>query len=389
MAHALARNVVCAVVLTAATACGTQSRALVTSHGFGVQKTPIRVDSELTRRFLSTPAGDPGIDAICAKYDAMELNRANLGALSRETSPDFATIYFARRVLADPKNRELAARVDAELAALRAGQRGLVKEPHGKLLILMVPGYLYRTDPSTGADLQREMTLLKNAGYATEQVATVDDGTVEENGRIVAERLRKARADGQRIAIVSSSKGGPETAHALGVVLSPAETTHVAAWISVAGLMRGTPVADDLSTGPTGLVVSAVMWTQRLDPDSLRSITTTRSTARLARTRIPDHIFLLQYIAVPLSGQITNEARDRYRRLSNDGPNDGISLLADEMIGGVTVLELGVDHYFRAEGQALRTLAIARVMHAIADERSPAAATTAAAARLEDERAPR
>ena len=64
--------------------------------------------------------------------------------------------------------------------------------------------------------------------------------------------------------------------------------------------------------------------------------------------RLPDNIVMVNYMAVPLSGDISEETRSRYQKLRSYGPNDGLTLLADEIFpGSVTVLELGFDHFFR------------------------------------------
>jgi len=365
-----------AVLASLSTACATSSTTVRASGAIGARAMETDVDSELARRYLALhgaqPSGDPTIDDVRARYDAMPLDRESLRALSHETSPDFATLYFCERVLSDPRNRALQTAVDDETEALKSGGRSVGEAPPSDVLVLVVPGYLYQTNPTSGASLEREIAALTGAGYAVERVLTLDDGTVEENSLVVAERLRAARRERKRVVLVSGSKGGPETAHALGVVLAPDETAHVVAWVSAGGLLRGTPAADDFTTGAKGVVVRAIMWARLLDPDGLESLTTEASTARLSLARIPAHVFVVHYVAVPLSGQVSDDARDRYELLRRDGPNDGMGLLADELIGGATVLELGSDHYFRNnDDQPLRTIAVATVVLAHAREHTP------------------
>jgi hypothetical protein len=364
--------VVAVLFASLSTACATSTTTVRASGAIGARAMETDVDSEIARRYLARPSGDPTIDDVRARYDAMPLDRESLRALSHETSPDFATIYFCERVLSDPRNRALQTAVDDETEALKSSGGRARGAPPTDVLVLVVPGYLYQTNPTSGASLESEIDALKSAGYAVERVLTLDDGTVEENSLRVAERLRAARKEQKRVVLVSGSKGGPETAHALGVVLAPDETEHVIAWVSAGGLMRGTPAADDFTTGPKGVAIRAIMWARFLDPEGLASLTTQASTARLARGRIPAHVFIVQYVAVPLSGQVSDDARDRYELLRRDGPNDGMGLLADELIGGATVLELGSDHYFKSnDDQPLRTLAVATVVLAHAHEHTP------------------
>jgi hypothetical protein len=61
---------------------------------------------------------------------------------------------------------------------------------------------------------------------------------------------------------------------------------------------------------------------------------------------VPEHILVVNYFGIPLSGSVSAWARPGYVPLSKHGPNDGILLLSDMIFpGGVTVAELGLDHF--------------------------------------------
>src|SRR5262249_19719249 len=73
--------------------------------------------------------------------------------------------------------------------------------------------------------------------------------------------------------------------------------------------------------------------------------------------------FTVQYVGVPLSGHIGRLVRGRYDTLRPLGPNDGLTLLADELIpGGVVVTDVGLDHYYRDPIIELKTIALAHVV---------------------------
>jgi hypothetical protein len=83
---------------------------------------------------------------------------------------------------------------------------------------------------------------------------------------------------------------------------------------------------------------------------------------------LPNHIFLLQFVGAPLSGDIASDVRHRYIELRKYGPNDGLTLLADELVPhGVTVIEPGLDHFYQDPEIDLKSLALANV---VADELS-------------------
>ncbi len=84
------------------------------------------------------------------------------------------------------------------------------------------------------------------------------------------------------------------------------------------------------------------------------------------RLSLPSDVLMLQYVGAPLSGHIGEETRDRYRILRRFGPNDALTLLADELItDGFVVTEVGLDHYFRAPDIDIRTVALT---YAVLDE---------------------
>ena len=65
-----------------------------------------------------------------------------------------------------------------------------------------------------------------------------------------------------------------------------------------------------------------------------RSVRTTRqndrgSRSRFARLDTGSGILVVNYLGVPLSGQLSRFSRDQYPILSSDGPNDGLTMLAD------------------------------------------------------------
>ena len=84
---------------------------------------------------------------------------------------------------------------------------------------------------------------LEKVGLTCHFVETQDDGAVETNADIVAGAIRAGFPSDRRLIILSASKSGPEVALAL-TRLETAEIRHVAAWINVAGVLQGTPLAD-------------------------------------------------------------------------------------------------------------------------------------------------
>ena len=73
----------------------------------------------------------------------------------------------------------------------------------------------------------------------------------------------------------------------------------------------------------------------------MESLTTERSRQRFGAFRIPEHIFVVNCIGIPVTGTISSLGNLGFSRLRKHGPNDGITLLADWIFpSGVTVVEL-------------------------------------------------
>jgi hypothetical protein len=336
-----------------------------------------RVDSRVARDYL---AGRPlPIELHRARRAMLEAghvpSRAELAAVARDYSPDVATLMFVESVASRAENRELRVGYLLELAALR--QRGgdsVAVEGVQDITVLFVPGWFYRKHGDvTGADFRRQRELLTRMGVANDLVRTDENGSVVDNARIVAAAIRALTAAGRRSIVVSASKSGAEAALALGRELDADETRSVIAWLSVGGVVRGSPVADRVLEPDLCWLAELRFRREGYDLDGLRSMRTAEQRAAFDTLELPPHLLVVAYIAVPLSSDITRRARFGYARMRHDGPNDGLTLLVDELVpGGLALVEPGVDHFFVGSDIDVRTIALLRILLA----RTHASATT-------------
>jgi hypothetical protein len=200
-------------------------------------------------------------------------------------------------------------------------------------------------------------------GFDTALIETEEDGTVEDNAEIIAEAIRQEMARDRQIIVVSTSKGGPETALALGHFIEEKESRRVKAWVSIGGLLRGTYLADHATTWWKWWLVKLVFWANGVDVRSLPTLTVQANRDRFTSLTFPKHLYMLQYVGTPLSGQVSPDVLDRYRELSVYGPNDGMTLLADELVpGSHVILEPGLDHFYRDPDINLKALALASLV---------------------------
>lgn len=286
--------------------------------------------------------------------------------LSVTFSTDVATLQLIRILAGMPDNARLGRIFRDHLERVRtlasAGDERLSAclDALDPPPVWFAPGWFYESQPGTGANFFRQRLLLDRLGVDNRLLPVIENGTIEENAAIIAEIVRGLDAD-DAIILVSASKGGPEVAHALGHLLAPEETRPVRVWINIGGLLRGSPLADFAESWPIRWLTPLYYHFEGLDPDqSIASLATERSRARLARQHIPAHVMIINFVGIPLSGHVSEAAAFGYGRMRKLGPNDGLTPIVDELAhGGRTIVQVGLDHYYRDPDLDLKTVALA------------------------------
>jgi len=328
----------------------------------GMQTVETRVDSEAARYYLanylagerSDAALDERIDRVYQRANGSLPDRNELKQLSDEFSVDFAALYFADQIAHSPANRRFRRAFDqAYEYARKAFPEGRVKlSAIADYEVLVVPIYLYKRLIGSGADLAAPRAALKKVGLTCHFVETQDDGAVEANADLVAAAIRARMQSGRRLIVISASKSSPEVALAL-TRLEPVETRHVAAWINVAGVLQGSPLADEYLFQELEFLVGEV------DVAGKESLTILRGRPRFDSFHVPEHVLVVNYLGVPVTGSVSFWGRKGFYSLRKHGPNDGISLLSDMIFpGGVTLADLSNDHFMRGKPLDITTVAL-------------------------------
>jgi hypothetical protein len=329
----------------------------------GGQPIETRVDSEVARYYLasylagkhSDASLDERIDRVYQSVNGELPDRAELKRLSDEFSVDFAALYLADQIARTPVNRRFRNVFDQAYDYTRkALPEGRLKLPAAvaDYEMLFVPTYLYKRFTFTGADFAAPRAALQRVGFTSHFVETDEIGAVEANADLVIAAIRARAQGGRRLIIVSASKSGPEVALAL-TRLGPAETRHVAAWINTVGALQGSPMADERLGPEIDLILG------RTDAGR-ESIMTARSRQRFESFRIPEHVLVVNYFGIPVSGSISFLARRGFFPMRKHGPNDGVLLLSDMILpGGVTLAELGSDHFLLNDHLDITAVALA------------------------------
>ncbi len=303
------------------------------------------------------PAAHPGFAEAMDRGDVPAM-RETLAAIARTSSIDAAARAFAASVESLPRNRAFRARFDAA----RVGDPTAPAAGAGYLFVF-VPGWLYRSNPDSGADLARPRAVLAALGLATHFAAIDENGTVEANGAALAAELERVAGDGRRLVLVSTSKGGPETHLALDRLGRSDGAGHVAAWVNIGGLLNGTARADYWMEWPQRWLAAIAFAFLGRTTDAIPSMMMAPRRARFPELRIPRGVLVVNYIGAPLTADIRPDVRADFEVIAPHGPNDGLTLLADALVPeGLTLVERGLDHYFAAPDLDRRIAALAAAL---------------------------
>ena len=179
------------------------------------------------------------------------------------------------------------------LAALSPGLRA-------RIALAIVPGT--KAANPNGRDRTRECLrgaaeVSKAMGFSTHFIETEARGTVEENARLIASRMRGVFARSDRVVLVMLSKGAHDVIRYLqeeGVNLPPGDRAKLSVVLSLAGTVQGSVVADWMAHSPRPLAATTRRWLRLSGQDAaidmLESVARSpwdEKTARIIETRFP------------------------------------------------------------------------------------------------------
>jgi hypothetical protein len=324
------------------------------------------VDSPVARDYIEGRQLPAQIEAVRNNLVAARQfpSRELLRDVAHDYSADVATLLFIEALNANPECHALRQAFETELQHVRtAGIEGSRPQVPGDLLVLFVPGWFYvKHGSTTGGDFRAERKLFDRLGVPNRLIAVDENGPVEENSVVVARAIREASKE-HRVLLVSASKSGPEVAQALGRELSHAESAKVVGWVSIGGVLRGSPFADRMLRPAVCWAVQLKLALEGFDMEGAKSLSTARAGRAFDALSLPPHVRTVSFVPTPLSGHITDRADSSYKCMKQLGPNDGLVMLTDQLIPNGTPLVIpGVDHFLTHPERDLWTVALFRVL---------------------------
>lgn len=288
-------------------------------------------------------AEDERLLARASSFDAPHrtletLTPPRLAALGRTVGLDLATAILYDRVSRVPTHAafgrcvstvEATATLDADL-------------------IGVVPGAFHREHRHTGADGARVIAIAQQMGCEARVIPTASFGGLDQGARTIVEWLRMHRR--RRIVLLSLSKGGAEVKRALSLPEAADTFADVSAWISLSGMVAGTPLVDWLRrrwlrwSG-----VRAWLWWKGHGMQAMTDLRRAPDEPPASGwPGVPPHLRMVHVYGCPLQRHLVHPWATRaYARLSPLGPNDGGGILLSDLAGlpGIVYPVWGVDHY--------------------------------------------
>jgi hypothetical protein len=215
-------------------------------------------------------------------------------------------------------------------------------------VVAIAPGAFYREHPETGADGRELIEMSKQPwGWQCQCIATESIGTTDRNATLINEYLQQ-KLRSHRVILVSLSKGTSDARVARS--RRPDLFAGLQGWVSVSGVLHGTPMANWLlDRWRLRPAVKWMLWYHRADSEALVAL---RHGAGASLSEpFPDTPFPMIHVAAfPLRRHLSCfRSRLWHRRLRRDGPTDGVIMLEDLLrVPGRVLPVWGSDHYLQS-----------------------------------------
>jgi len=216
------------------------------------------------------------------------------------------------------------------------GRAVALTAPPDRLRILVVPGFLNECFIDLASPFSDGLAFLERQGYRTSVIRVSAMSSSRHNARQVRDFVMALPTDaaGGRVILVGHSKGAVDILESL--TTYPDLVPRVAAVVSVAGAIVGSPLADSLSSFSRWLLrrldVSAC------DPGDEQGVDSLRRAERLSflsRVQLPASVRYVSLGAIPTPDDVTPLLRSSWKRLASIDPlNDGQVFSSDTVIPG-------------------------------------------------------
>jgi len=291
----------------------------------------------IKRRFFEGPMCDEVALAARSRQQLISLSspptKAEILSLGNNSSADLATrIFYDWLVLSHGDF----------ISMLNAFPSDNIRPTRHDVKILVLPGMFYKEHPEVGADGGLAVEIARRFGFDAVQLEFDSTGSVTDNSRILYEYVVRVAQDD--IWLLSLSKGSSDARHCL---QNYPFNSKIKGWINVAGIYKGSPLADMKLSTPLRRAMSRMLCALvGVDYQTLCELKTTHPFWQ--RSDWPSPLEMIHVVPVPLAAHVQGALRARHRQLLRKGPNDGFIPVTDVLsMPGHVYPVWGSDHFLR------------------------------------------
>ena len=213
--------------------------------------------------------------------------------------------------------------------------------------VMVVPGFLNECFASIALPFEDAITSLRERGLKIEHVVVSGRSSSDANAVYIAETIENLNlGEDEKLVLVGHSKGVVDILHFL--VNFPQVSRRVAAVVSVAGAVNGSPIAFKLDDIYTDLARNFLSGRCNAGDDgALNSLRPSLSLSWLAANPLPESVRYFSLAALTKRDNINTLLKTGYDLLWMYSPrNDGLLLITDQIIPGGTLLGYAnADHW--------------------------------------------
>lgn len=310
--------------------------------------TPLRADAAgpAERALRERAGGWPDLPSVS------DLTADALLEITRREGVDFATALFFDRFHKFTVRAAFIRRIDALRQAASTSRVRLDAR------VVIVPGALYVDRPDLGVDGRLVREVAAGHGLESSLIPVASFGSLQHNAGLI--RAWLGQHSGERIILVSLSKGGADVKLALAAPDAAGLFRNVAAWVNVCGPLNGSLMANWVLAGRARTWL--IRWKfkrQKRDFQFVTGLQRGQGTPLDFAVPLPPGMKMLSLVGFPLKRHMTTGfSRFCHHTLAAHGPNDGTTTLLDVLDWPGEIYPVwGADHYFRPASVARELIA--------------------------------
>jgi len=260
-----------------------------------------------------------------------------LAHIRHKESTNLATALFYQYLLQHKKHGAFIKQVQAISPSNNAPQR----LPN----IVIVPGLFAAHRPDLGGDGALLKAVATQLGFAVSTAPTDGQASLSENAAVLHRYLQSVPFD--QFWLVSISRGSADVKFMLNQYKDASYHHNLRRWISVSGIVTGTPLFRGLAKRPVySTLIRAMSTLQGISAQLVQELQNENPHWCESCDRYPFDI--THVMPVPLDWHVTSPVIPRYSRLQHLGPTDGIIMLAETLSEQGHIYPIwGADHMLR------------------------------------------